>query len=286
MPDIEFTPAHPYSLAQSAAGSDPSRRWRDGVLELVFHVDETPVGALAWQRPDGTVVVRTTLPPGNRTLTHLRFVLAIDDDITPFLDLVRDDPLLGSLVSARRGMRPVRTSTVAHALLQAVAGQLITAREARQIEHRIVALTSRRHGELWLPPTSEALRALSSAQLVRAGLAPRRAGALARIVRTFDVERLRGVSTAQAVARIQREPTLGPWSAGVIALHGLGRYEHGLVGDLSLIRLCSNLLGRTATAKDTADLLAQYGPWAGLAGLHLMRHPFARQRTLGSDLAA
>lgn len=283
MPDIVLNPVQPYSLAQSAHGSNPSRRLRDGVLELVFAIDDNAHAARVWQRPDGTVVVRTDEPACARTLTHLRFVLAIDDDHRPFLEIAQDDPLLGDLVSARRGLRPIRTSTVAHALLQAVAGQLITAREARAIEHRVVALTSRRHGDLWLPPTCAGLRTLSAAQLVRTGLAARRAGALARVVRTFDVERLRGVTTAQAVARIQREPTLGPWSAGVIALHGLGRYEHGLVGDLGLIRLCSNLQGRTATADDTAALLARYGEWAGLAGLHLMRHPLARRRTLGSD---
>lgn len=253
------------------------------MLELVFEIEGSPVAAQVWQSPDGTLVVRTDEPACDRTVSHLRFVLAVDDDHRPFLDMVLGDPLLDDLVTARRGMRPIRTSTVAHSLLQAVAGQLITAREARLIEHRIVALTSRRHGDLWLPPTCEGLRSLSAAQLVRTGLAARRAGVLARVVRTFDVERLREVATVQAVARLQREPTLGPWSAGVIAVYGLGRYEHGLVGDLGLIRLCSNLLGRTATADDTAALLARYGAWAGLAGLHLMRHPLARRRALGSS---
>ena len=54
-------------------------------------------------------------------------------------------------------------------------------------------------------------------------------------------------------------------------LHGLGRYDRGLVGDLGLIRLCGELLGRRAEAEDTAELLARYGEWAGLASLHLLR---------------
>ncbi len=278
MPDVLLTPVQPYSLAQSARGFDPTRRIRDGVLEMVFEVEGRPSFVRVWQRPDGLLGVRADGDAGEATIAHLRFALAIDVDHGPFLDLAADDLLLRDIVSRRRGLRPTRTATVAHALVQAVAGQLITAREARLIEHRIVALTSRTHAGLLLPPTGEGLRAISVAELARTGLAPRRAAALARVVRTLDVERLRDVPTDRAVARIMRERTLGPWSAGVIALCGLGRYEHGLVGDLGLIRLCSNLLGREATADDTHRLLARYGEWAGLAGVHLMLHPLARQR--------
>lgn len=278
MPDVVLEPVQPYSLVASARGFDPTRRLRDGVLELVFAVDDHPRLAQVWQRPDGNLGARLDGPACPETMAHLRFVLALDVDHRGFLELADRDPLLRDLVSRRRGLRPLRTSTVTHALVQAVAGQLITAREARVIEHRIVALTSASHAGLWLAPTCAGIRTLSATELMRAGLAPRRAAALARVVRTLDVERLKGVSTRSAVARIERERTLGPWSAGVIALNGLGRYEHGLVGDLGLIRLCRNLLGREATADDTRRLLEPYGDWAGLAGVHLMRHPLAHER--------
>ena len=62
----------------------------------------------------------------------------------------------------------------------------------------------------------------------------------------------------------------GPWSAGVVCLQGLGRYEHGLVGDLGLIKLCAALLGRRAEAEDTRRLLEPYGEWAGLASVYLL----------------
>jgi 3-methyladenine DNA glycosylase/8-oxoguanine DNA glycosylase len=80
------------------------------------------------------------------------------------------------------------------------------------------------------------------------------------------------------VRRVCREPNLGPWTAGVICLQGLGRHEHGLVGDLGLIRLCGHLLGRPATPEDTAALLEPWGEWAGLASNLYLHHPLARQR--------
>jgi hypothetical protein len=52
----------------------------------------------------------------------------------------------------------------------------------------------------------------------------------------------------------------------VIALEGLGRYDAGLVGDLGLVKLVSALRGRWAKAEETAELLAPYGEWQGLAG--------------------
>ena len=64
----------------------------------------------------------------------------------------------------------------------------------------------------------------------------------------------------------------------MICLEGLGRYEHGLVGDLGLIRLCERQLGRPATADDTAALLARWGEWAGLASTYYLHHPLAGTR--------
>ena len=107
------------------------------------------------------------------------------------------------------------------------------------------------------------------------GLSPSRAAALARLVRTLDPESLRAHGTAAVASRLGRERGLGPWSAGVAAIWGLGRLDLGLVGDLGLIRLASRLHGRPATAEDTAAVLASFGAWAGLASLHLLAHPWA-----------
>lgn len=147
---------------------------------------------------------------------------------------------------------------------------MISAREARRVEARLLCACAHEHGGLTLPPTREAFAPRSPAELSRHGLVARKAAALVRISRAFDVERLRGVPTDVAVRRIAGERTLGPWSAGVICLYGLGRYEHGLVGDLGLVKLCTRLLGRPATAEDTAELLAPYGEWAGLASVYLL----------------
>ena len=68
----------------------------------------------------------------------------------------------------------------------------------------------------------------------------------------------------------------------MIALEGLGRYDAGLVGDLGLIKLVSALRGHRAEAWETAELLAPYGEWQGLAG-ELLLLGWSRGLVPGAD---
>jgi 3-methyladenine DNA glycosylase/8-oxoguanine DNA glycosylase len=216
----------------------------------------------AWQRRDGLVQLRA---PDEAGLALLRFCLALDADTTEFARRFRHDELLGPSIRHLHGLRPLRRATVAHALLRAVCGQLIEARRALALERAIV----RAVGDA--APTREALGALSPAELRRLGLATHRASTLVRVCRSIDLEGLRNQPIEAVEARLLRERGLGPWSLGVVALEGLGSFRHGLVGDLGLVKLCSALWGRWVEIYETAELLAPYEEWAGLAGVYLMR---------------
>ena len=268
--ETHLRPRGPYSLELSARGArDPTRTFRDGLLTCVFEAG-APARARVWQERSGDLRVRIESREPESALDALRFVLAADDDHTEFLRRFRSDRLIGRATFMLRGLRPLRTATVTHALLRALCGQLISAREARRIEARLIRRYGRPHGDLVLPPTRETFAPRSPAELCRHGLVARKSAALVRISRAWDTQGLHRVPTDVAVRRIAEERTLGPWSAGVICLEGLGRYEHGLVGDLGLIKLCRRLLGREATAEDTAALLEPYGEWAGLASTYLL----------------
>ena len=267
---VELRPLGPFSLRTSARmAGDATRRFAEGRLETVLRVEGRVERALAWQRPDGTVVVRAESEAG---VDALRFQLALDDDHSDFCERFRDDPLLREPLRRLRGLRPLRLGTVAQSLLRAVAGQLITAREARQIERRVIRAVAPRDPAtgLHVAPTSAELGALSPARLRSLGLGTRRGSALVRVCRSGELDRWRGAPTAAVVQRICREAGLGPWSAGVVALEGLGRYEHGLVGDLGFVKLCSALWGRPVDGAETAALLAPYGEWQGLASVYLL----------------
>jgi 3-methyladenine DNA glycosylase/8-oxoguanine DNA glycosylase len=260
-------PRGPFSLRLSARlAGNATRTTADGPL-----VAALATGGLgkAWQQPDGVVQLRA---PGEAGIEELRFVLALDDDHSEFLTRFRDDPLLGRALPRLRGYRPLRLPTVTHALLRAVAGQLITARRAREIERTVIrAVTPKLPGTfLHAPPTPATFASMAPAELRRLGLGARRGATLVRLCRSLDLERLRSLPTAAAADRLERERGLGPWSVGVVCVQGLGRFERGLVGDLGLVKLCSALWGRRVEARETAELLEPYGEWAGLAGVYLL----------------
>ena len=243
------TPTGPYRLHLM------SRRnaWRAPVADGTI--------AAAWQRPDGRVVIRAEAPQG---LARARFMLALDDDTAEFHRRFDRDPLLGATARSFTGYRPLRLATVAHSVLRAMCGQLIEASRAAAIERSVL----RQLGVA--VPTGGDLARLSPADLRRHGLAASRGSTLVRLVRSFDLERLRDHETDVVLARLYRERGIGPWSVGVIALEGLGRYDHGLVGDLGLVKLLASLRGARVEAAETAALLAPYGEWQGLACQMLM----------------
>jgi len=255
------TPTGPYRLRLMCR----SGTWR-GALE-----DGSEVIAL--QRSDGAVVVRAVSEDG---LATARFMLALADDTAEFHRRFNRDPLLGATARSMVGYRPLRLATVAHAALRAICGQLIEARKAAAIERSVLR-------QLGVSvATTNGLRALSPLDLRRHGLATSRAATLVRLVGSLDLERLRAYDTAVVIDRLSRERGIGPWSIGVIAIEGLGRYDHGLVGDLGLVKLLESLRGEWVAAEETAALLAPYEEWQGLAGQMLMLG-FARGLIPGAD---
>ena len=173
--------------------------------------------SLRRQRSDGTIVVRAESEGG---VEHIRFALGLDDDHSEFLTRFADDPLLGETVRRIRGLRPVRTGTVAQALLRAVAGQLILAKRARQIERAIVRAATPELDGLHAAPTCAELGAFSPAQLARYGLGARRASALIRLCRAVDLERLKELPTDAAARGSAASEASGRGRSGSSAWRG------------------------------------------------------------------
>jgi DNA-3-methyladenine glycosylase II len=273
MAEIVVRPHGPYSLGLSMRlAGDATRQVREGL------VTARCCGAVAraWQVADGTVTIRSD---SVAAAEKLRWTLAVDDDHSEFLERFADDPLLGRAVKHLRGYRPPRTSTVAQSLLRAVCGQLIDSKTARRLERSVIRALQCRDAcvtvaatGLCEAPTTAVLAAVAPFELRRLGLHERRGAALVRLCRSLELERLHELPTDTVVRRIERERGLGPWSAGVVCLEGLGRFEHGLVGDLGLIKLVRALRGREAVETwETAELLEPYGEWAGLASVYLLQ---------------
>jgi len=264
MVELDVRPRGPYSLALSARlAGDATRRMCDGV------VTARCAGGIAraWQAPDGTVRIRSE---SGEAAEKLRWMLAVEDDHSEFLRRVAGDPLLDRAAKHLRGLRPVRTATVAQALLRAVCGQLVDWKTGRTLERKVIRALSPGDDGLSEAPSASSLGAAAPFELRRLGLHERRGAAVVRLCRSLELERLHTLPTDVVVRRLERERGLGPWSAGVVCLEGLGRFEQGLVGDLGLVKLLRELRGRPVEGWETAELLEPYGEWAGLASVYLL----------------
>jgi 3-methyladenine DNA glycosylase/8-oxoguanine DNA glycosylase len=247
--------------------SDATRVVVNGSYRAAIRVDGGLEQVRAWQRPDGIVSVRAESEAG---VEHVRFALGLDDDHSEFLRRFAGDSLLREPIRRLRGLRPVRTATVAHALLRALAGQLILSSRAREIERTIVRRATPALGGLQAAPTCADLARFAPAELRELGLGARRGASLVRLCRSMELEKLKGLPTEAAARRLQRERGLGPWSVGVVCVQGLGRYEYGLARDLGLVKLAASLWGRHVDAEETDELLAPYEEWRGLASVYLL----------------
>src|SRR5262245_45513747 len=164
----ELRPRGPYSLRLSARfASDATRRLSNGVITTTIAGPNGLEQVATWQRPDGAIALRAASEAG---VEHVRFMLGLDDDHSEFLARFARDPLIGEATRRLRGLRPTRTATVAHALLRAVAGQLITSSRARQIERTVVRAATPALDDLHRAPTAADLGRLSPAELGRLGL--------------------------------------------------------------------------------------------------------------------
>src|ERR1700751_5820460 len=115
MISAELRPRGPYSLRASVRHGDATQTAVEGIYRAAIAVDGSVEEVRAWQRPDGTICVRAASEAG---VEHVRFVLGLEDDHSEFVARFAADELLGETTRVLRGLRPLRTATVAHALLR------------------------------------------------------------------------------------------------------------------------------------------------------------------------
>lgn len=266
--------------------------------ERFLHVGGAPVLLRAWQRPRSRAVRLSALPvepswlvttPAGRTAGELpragepeltealargRHALGLDDDLRPFYERFRRDPLLGPAIRRAPWIRARRCGWPWEAFAWAVTEQLIEVERAHAIQRRILA----RWGAAMLPPDRrrplrdvpgpEVLARLAPAELAACGLAPKRALALVAAAREVAAGRL-DPGRSEHDARLLRIANIGPWTVQVLGHKGRGEFDALPAGDLAYLKLVPRLVGsdRRATVEEVERFYAPYAPYRGLAGL-------------------
>jgi 3-methyladenine DNA glycosylase/8-oxoguanine DNA glycosylase len=283
---VEVVPPWPFRLPLHG-GRDGVLRRRGGVLERLVHIEGRPAIVRVAQPAERCVLFGAWAQDhgdAQAALARMRFALGVDDDLRPFWETYRDDPLVGSSLRRRPWLRVARRPVAFEALAWAICEQLIQTSQANLIEARIVRSLGPRceHTGLRDVPAAAALAGCSPARLESFELAGRRAIALVRGAREVAAGRidLDGPDHERAWRRLLAIPNIGRWTVEMLALHGQGRYDVIPAGDLGYLKLLGHARsgGDPAARADEAEvraLFARFGEWRGLAGAHAMRAPAA-----------
>jgi 3-methyladenine DNA glycosylase/8-oxoguanine DNA glycosylase len=276
----EVRPCWPFRLP-GYGGRDGIMRAGGGALTRLLHVDDEP--AVVRVRQPARERVLFAASAGDRAtaeeaIARMRFALAVDDDLRPFYERFRFDPLLGRAVRAQPRLRVRRRPEPFEALAWAICEQLIEAERAAAIQRRIVRRWGRRCERTGLrdAPAPARLAGVAPAELQALDLAAGRALALRRASRDVAAGRvdLRASDHERGWSRLREIPGIGAWTVESLALHGQGRYDQLPAGDLAYLKLVGRLRTGNPRARaeesEVREFFAPYAPWAGLVGAHLL----------------
>jgi 3-methyladenine DNA glycosylase/8-oxoguanine DNA glycosylase len=278
---LEVRPRWIFRLSRHV-GLDGVARMRGTVLHRLLHIADQPVAVRVAQLAADRVLFGARAPTREAAewgIERMRAALGIDQDLRPFYERFRFDPLIGPSVRRRPHLRPSGRPDPFEALAWAVCEQLIEYERAATIERRIVSRLGRRCAVTGLrdAPPASVLAAQAPAVLASLDLAESRAIALIRVAREVAsgrVDLLDG-DHEHGWRRLRRIPGVGPWTLQTMALNGQGRLDQLPAGDLAYLKLVGRLRGGDPRARATEDevirFFAAYEPWCGLAGIHALR---------------
>src|SRR5213592_1537092 len=215
---IEVEPAWAFRMPVGGTADGVSRR-RNGVRERLLHLNGAPAVVRVAQTAHDRVLFGAQSPDedaARRAIERMRFALGVDDDLRPFYDRFRDDPLIGASVRARPWVRITRRPEPFEALAWAVTEQLIEFSRAAAIQRRMVRRWGRRCVRTGLRdvPDAHALSRVAPAELQSCDLSAGRALALIRCAREVSSGRvdLHAPDHERGWRRLRTIPGVGAWT--------------------------------------------------------------------------
>ena len=211
------------------------------------------------------------------TLAVVDRMLGLDRNIAAFHHAAARLPWLRPLVQRMCGLRPPQYPTIWEAFVNTIAFQQLSLHAASAIVRRLVAGAQPvvRYGEVALYPFPGPDRILGSGdQMLRAaGLSANKIATLQRVADAIasgalDRSVLDNYTTSQAAAVLRTIKGVGPWTAAVVLLRGLGRLDVFPANDSSVVRNLALVKGPSSA--ELAKALAALSPEQGMLYYHLL----------------
>lgn len=237
------------------------------------------------QHDAGSIEVRSTGDAAHFVPIVAR-MLGTQANLKPWYELSARIAWLHRLAVAFEGVKPPRYASLWEACVHAIVFQQISIHAAGSIMRRAIETLAAPVDaggvrcipfpppERWLTESEERLRA---AGLSRNKVAHLRSVAAAFAEGAIDEATLEKLPTPEAAERLRTIRGIGPWSAAVILLRGMGRLDTFPLRDSGVARSLALLAGE---AVDLDFVLETLGPARGMLYYHLLlgrlRNPSAQ----------
>jgi 3-methyladenine DNA glycosylase/8-oxoguanine DNA glycosylase len=261
---------------------------RQGVLHRLLHAGETRVRVRVVQLGRDRVLFgaeATERAAAEWGIERMRVALGVDQDLRPFYERFRFDPLIGPAVRANPTLRVSGRPDPFEALMWAICKQLIETERAEAIQRRLAWRLGRRCPESGLrdSPSAAVIASQAPALLESFDLSYGRSLALIRAAREVTAGRiaLGDSDHERGWRRLRAIRGIGSWTVQSMAITGQARLDQLPAGDLAFLKFVGRR--RTghpkarATEEEVAEFFAPYEPWAGLAGWYALRGASLRQ---------
>jgi DNA-3-methyladenine glycosylase II len=209
----------------------------EGVYLRVLHVDDQPMLVrVTAEKPNALTVTLQGARRGHpRALETVGRMLGTDVTLKEFDRAAARIPWLRPLARRMRGVKPPRYPTLWEACVNAIVFQQISIHAAGAILQRYVVALGlsfelREGATLHAFPDAETTLRTNDDVLRAAGLSANKVATLRRVAEalvsgTLDERMLEERSSVTATAMLTEIKGIGPWTATVILLRGLGRLD-------------------------------------------------------------
>ncbi|HEX8983627.1 MAG TPA: hypothetical protein VF792_12700 [Ktedonobacterales bacterium] len=201
------------------------------------------------------------------------WMLGADRDLSPVMDIMREDHVLGPLTQRLVGMKPPRFASLWEAFCQIVPFQQVSLSAALSALNRLSQALGQQYdyvGERYFGiPQPQTVLDADVAVLRQCGLSAAKIQTLHRLAERalageLEARDFKGLSDDDAISRLTAIPGIGPWSAHVALLRGLGRLSVFPSGDAGAIRSLREVYAQSEHPDDVArERLSRLGAWRG-----------------------